>query len=104
MHSPLVPLKVEERWQCRLFVVPFPSPCTANSARALVHVAESVPQVRAVPNVKRKVFGTLKCHEYDTGASGRRVSFKLPRWSSRSRVGSSGSCVTVQAEYSSKGC
>ena len=42
-----------------------------------MHVAQSVPQVRAVPNVKRKVFGTLKCHQDDTGASGRGVSSKL---------------------------
>ena len=35
------------------------SPRTATSARTLVHVAQSVPQVRAVPNIKRQVFGSF---------------------------------------------
>ena len=47
-----------------------------------MHVAQSVPQMRAVPNVKRKVFGASLCHRVDTGISGRRVSFKLVRLSS----------------------
>ena len=59
MQSPLAPLGVEERWPCRILAVHVSSSCTASSARTLVHVAQTVPQVRAVPNVKREVFGTL---------------------------------------------
>ena len=79
--------RVEGRWPCRILVVHVSSSCTARSARTLVHVAQTVPQVCAVPNAKREVFGTLKCHRDDTGASGRRLSFKLVRpSSSRSRA------------------
>ena len=82
------PFGVEGRWLCRILAVHVSSPpLTATSVRTLAHVALCVPQVRAVPNVKRKVFGTLRCHRDDTGASGRRVSFKLPGWLSSSRVG-----------------
>ena len=45
-------LEVEGRWQCRLFAVHVSSPCTATSAWTLVHVAQYVPQVRAIPNVR----------------------------------------------------
>ena len=62
-------------WQCRLLAVRVSSPRTATSVRTLVHVAQAVPQVRAVPNANREVFGTLTCNRVDTGASGRRVSF-----------------------------
>ena len=78
MQSSLTRLGVEGRWQCRLLAVHVSSGRTATSARTLVHVAQSVPRVRAVPNVLREVFGTLTCQRDDTGASGRRVSFKLP--------------------------
>ena len=56
------PSGVEGRWHCRLLAVRVSSPCTATSARTLVHVAQTVPQVRAVANVKREVFGKLACH------------------------------------------
>ena len=91
MQSPLALVSpgVEGRWPCRILVVHVSPSCTASSARTLVHVAQTVPQVRAVPNIR---FLTLTCHRDDTGASGRRVSFKLPGWLSSSRVGSSVSC------------
>ena len=71
----LTPSGFEGRWQCRLLAVHVSSYCTATSARTLVHVAQSVPQLHAVPNVR--FFLTLTCHQDDTGVSGRRVSFKI---------------------------
>ena len=62
MEAPLTASGVEGTWQCRLLAVRVSSPRTATSARTLVHVAQSVPQVGAVPNVKGEVFGTLMCH------------------------------------------
>ena len=50
------------------------SSCTAFLARTLVHVAQSVPQLRAVPNAVREVFGSLTCHRDDTDAPGYRVA------------------------------
>ena len=62
---------------------------------ALPFSLQAVPQVRAVPDVKREVVGTITCHRDDTGASGRRVSFKL--------TGSSSSRVdNEQVEYNPK--
>ena len=52
-------LGVEERWQCRFLAGHVSSPCTASSARTLVHVVQSVPEVRAVPKVCAKVLKSL---------------------------------------------
>ena len=49
--------------------------------------------MRAVPNVKREVFGTLMCHRVDTGASARRVSIELTALVEHDQV-----------EYSPRGC
>ena len=73
------------------------SPHTDFSQDVGARFAQSVPQVRAVPNGKREVFGTLTCHRDDTGVSGRGVSLKLVRPSSsrnRARSGVS-SMLTV---------
>ena len=43
------------------------------------------------PTYSAKCLVLLTCHQDDTGASGRRASFKLPGWLSSSRVGSCGS-------------
>ena len=50
LQRPLTPPVVEGRWPCRILAVHVSSSCTASSPRTLVHVAQSVPQVRAVPN------------------------------------------------------
>ena len=58
-----------------------------------MRVAQAVPQVRAVPNVKREVVGTLACHQVDTGASRRSVSLKVTALVEHEQV-----------EYSPRGC
>ena len=55
---------------CRLLAVHVSSPCTATSARTLLHVVYSSQRTA------RSVW-SLTSHCQDTGASGRRVSFKL---------------------------
>ena len=76
VQSPLAPLGSSGRWQCRLLAVRVSSPCRATSASTLVRVFQSVPQLRAVPNV---LFSTLTCHRDDSGVSGHRVSFTLSK-------------------------
>ena len=75
------------------------SSCTASSARTLVHVAQTLPQVLAVPNVR---FLILTCHRDDRGASGRGVSFKLPGWLSSSRVGPSIPCESLSRQNTAR--
>ena len=88
---------------CRILAVHVSSSCTASSARTLVHIAHTVPQVRAVPNEKRKVFGTLECQRDDTSASVRRVSFKLVRPSSSRNRARAGVSSMLTVEYSPRG-
>ena len=81
---------ITDTWNCAIAPRPFGGrremamsphrcalPFSLHGDFSLVHVAQSVPQVREVPN---GLFSTLTCHRDDTGASGRRVSFKLPGW------------------------